>query len=59
MATNFFVKTMNNQKLQIWLEPRNISASNYLPPELQFMGQALQLSVISNSGFIRRLKILN
>ncbi|MGK7921439.1 MAG: hypothetical protein AB4080_15670 [Trichodesmium sp.] len=50
---------MNNQKLQICLEPRNISTCNSLPPELKFMEKARQLSVISNSGLIRRLEILN
>lgn len=36
---------MNNQKLKITLEPRSISACATLPPELQFMGQALQHQV--------------
>ncbi|MGK7921438.1 MAG: hypothetical protein AB4080_15665 [Trichodesmium sp.] len=40
---------MDNRKLQIWLEARSISTCNSLTPELQFMGKALQLSVISNS----------
>ncbi|WP_202221508.1 hypothetical protein [Okeania sp. KiyG1] len=38
---------MDNQNLQICLEPRSISACNSLPPELKFMGKAVQLSVIS------------
>ena len=36
---------MDNQNLQICLEPRSISACNSLPPELQFLGKALQHQV--------------